>query len=147
MGTCEKHLCKRTVSVVERYNAPLASGKCASRGIQQSAHESRKYQSHKLENRNAKVPTIEGIACTPHVTTEFTPRRLMFSRDPQTKLPEVRQHVSADDEVHGERKRRSRETENEIASRQTYQSEDDNPERRRRRPGYSTKDRQALHAV
>ena len=37
--------------------------------------------------------------CTPHVMTEFTPHRLMFSRDPQTKLPEVRQHVSADDEV------------------------------------------------
>ena len=37
--------------------------------------------------------------CTPHVTTEFTPHRLMFARDPQTKLPEVRQHVSVDDKV------------------------------------------------
>ena len=42
---------------------------------------------------------LRAYRCTPHVTTEFTPHRLMFSRDPQTKLPEVRQHVSADDEV------------------------------------------------
>ena len=42
---------------------------------------------------------LRAYRCTPHVTTEFTPHRLMFSRDPQTKLPEVRQHMSADDEV------------------------------------------------
>ena len=42
---------------------------------------------------------VANAGCTPHVTTEFTPHRLMFARDPQTKLPEVRQHVSVDDEV------------------------------------------------
>ena len=42
---------------------------------------------------------LRAYRCTPHVTTQFTPHRLMFSRDPQTKLPEVRQHMSADDEV------------------------------------------------
>ena len=47
--------------------------------------------------------------CTPHVPIEFTPRRLMFSRDPQTKLPEVMQHLSVDGD--GESKRRSLEAE------------------------------------
>ena len=42
---------------------------------------------------------LRAYRCTPHVTTEFTPHRLMFARDPQTKLPEVRQHVSVDDKV------------------------------------------------
>ena len=57
MGKFGKHLCKRTASVIL---GPLAPGKCASRGTQQAAHESHQncqYQSHKLEKRNAKVPT------------------------------------------------------------------------------------------
>ena len=42
---------------------------------------------------------LRAYRCTPRVTTEFTPHRLLFARDPQTKLPEVRQHVSVDDKV------------------------------------------------
>ena len=40
---------------------------------------------------------LRSYRCTPHVTTGFTPHRLMFGRDPRTKLPQLTEHVHPDD--------------------------------------------------
>ena len=42
---------------------------------------------------------LRAYRCTPYVTTEFTPHRLLFARDPRTKLPEFKQHRSIDEKV------------------------------------------------
>ncbi len=46
-----------------------------------------------VERRNWKSAMIEFLRmyrCTPHATTQFTPYRLLFGRDPKTKLPQMR---------------------------------------------------------
>ena len=42
---------------------------------------------------------LRAYRCTPHVTTAFTPHRLLFARDPRTKLPEVKRHHSAEEKI------------------------------------------------
>ena len=37
---------------------------------------------------------LRAYRCTPHTTTNFTPHRLMYGRDPRTKLPQLTEHVS-----------------------------------------------------
>ena len=41
---------------------------------------------------------LRAYRCTPHTTTNFTPHRLLYWRDPRTKLPQLTEHVHPDDE-------------------------------------------------
>ena len=42
---------------------------------------------------------LRAYRSTPHVTTAFTPHRLMFGQDPRTKLPEAVQEPHPDDQI------------------------------------------------
>ena len=42
---------------------------------------------------------LRAYRTTPHVTTTFTPHRLMFGRDPRTKLPDTVQEPHTDEQV------------------------------------------------
>ena len=42
---------------------------------------------------------LRAYRSAPHVTTAFTPHRLMFGRDPRTTLPEVEQGPHSDAKV------------------------------------------------
>ena len=42
---------------------------------------------------------LRGYRTKPHVTTAFTPHRIMFGRDPRAKLPEAVQEPNPDDQV------------------------------------------------
>ena len=40
---------------------------------------------------------LRAYRCTPHITTGYTPHRLLFDRDPRTKIPEAASFTHPDD--------------------------------------------------
>ena len=67
---------------------------------------------------------LQTYRCTPHTSTQFTPYRLLFGRDPRTKLPELpHQSNHPDDEIVCARDMKAKATTKEHADRRARASE------------------------